>query len=430
VLATGSWHGEILVSRKDGRRVAVDLRVTLVRDAAGRPVSRLSIGTDITENKKLEERFLEVQRHEAIGTLASGLAHDLNNILTPVLLVTGLLNDKIQEADDRAMLGMIEASAQRGARIVQQLLTYSRGAQGERVSVAVKHLIKEMVSVARETFPRNISVIEHTDAELWSVIADATQIHQVLMNLCINARDAMPAGGQLRIVANNVELAAGDLRLGATASPGFFMHLEVRDTGMGITPEIIDKIFEPFFTTKAIGVGSGLGLSSVLGIVRGHGGHVSVESIPGRGTTFHAYLPAERGSTEASTVAPTANPAVAHGEMILVVDDEAVVLRMLQFCLERSGYRVVTAENGQAAMIAFVQHQQEIKLVLTDLMMPLMGGEELAKALHHLDPEMRIIAFSGLEAVEAPGIVELLEKPYTFEALVAAVARHLPRPEA
>ena len=245
---------------------------------------------------------------------------------------------------------------------------------------------------------------------------------------CLNARDAMPAGGALSITAMNAELADGDLRLGPSAHPGRFVHVAVRDTGTGIPPAIIDQIFEPFFTTRAVGKGSGLGLSSVLGIVRSHGGFLTVESAPAHGTTFHVYLPATGEAPPAPMGEPTPSPAVVHGATILVVDDEAPILRLTQRCLEKNGYRVLTATSGQEGLHLFEAHQGEVQLVLTDLMMPVMGGAEFARALHLIAPEMRVIGTSGLAATAADGIGELLEKPFTVDALLAAVARQLRSP--
>jgi signal transduction histidine kinase/CheY-like chemotaxis protein len=386
-----------------------------------------AVARDVTERKSLEEQIIHAQRHEAMGTLAGGLAHDLNNILTPIIMVAGLRLETVTDPDDREMMELVKASAQRGANIIAQLLTYSRGLQGEYLPVSVQHLIKEITALARETFPRNITVIADVDTDLWTVVSDATQVHQILMNLCVNARDAMPEGGELRIAARNVDITVGDLCLGQGDRLGSYVHLSVSDTGTGIPQEILDQIFDPFFSTKRTGKGSGLGLSSVLGIVRNHGGFIKVDSKPDSGTTFNINLPAERVASVAVQDKPVP-AAVGHGETILVVDDEKSVILVARRCLERNGYRVLTAINGQEAIEVFVAHQTAVKLVLTDLMMPMMDGVTLARELHALAPAIRVIATSGLEPVENASIVEFISKPFKPNALLAAVARQLQSP--
>jgi len=422
--ATPTEVGREKLELSDGR--IVERFSAPVRDASGRYYGRIWTYRDITDTVQLEKQFLRAQRMEAIGTLASGIAHDLNNILSPLLIATGLLEEKVTDPGDREMMRLVEASAQRGAGIIRQLLTFSRGIDGQRVAVQVRHLIKETAGIARETFPRNITVVELSASDLWPVFADATQLHQVLMNLAVNSRDAMPEGGDLRFSAENLDLVAGDRSLPAEIKPGKFVRVTVQDTGHGIPPKIIDKIFDPFFTTKGIGKGSGLGLSSVLGIVRSHGGFVTVESQPGSGASFHVHLPA---SPDASTARTTASEAVplGSGELILVVDDEAQVIQAVEHCLSTHGYRVLTARDGRQALMTFVSHQQEVRLVLTDVMMPIMDGIKLAKLVHGLAPKVPVIASSGLErsAQSVAEISEFLDKPYESRELLAAVGRHL-----
>ena len=333
----GFWSGEIPAKARDGRKLIVDCRITLVRDDAGRPRARLKFLADVTEKKLFEKQLLRVQRLEAIGTLSSGISHDLNNILTPILMSAGLLREKLPDPRDRELMGLIEKSAQRGADIIRQLLAFSRGVEGERVSLQTRHLIKEMAGIVRETFPRNITLVEGAERDLWPIIADATQLHQVLMNLCVNARDAMPEGGTLTITAKNVRLAKHDTQLGAKAVDGPYVLLTVRDTGHGIPPELIDRIFEPFFTTKAVGQGTGLGLSTVLGIVRSHGGFITTYSEPGQGSSFNVYLPAVLDSRILAATADTETLADGGGETVLVVDDEAAIVAAVRICLERRG---------------------------------------------------------------------------------------------
>jgi two-component system cell cycle sensor histidine kinase/response regulator CckA len=289
---TGFWNGEVRAQTREGRKLILDCRMTLVRAQTGRPRARLVFLSDITEKKQLEEKLLRVQRLEAIGTLSGGIAHDLNNILAPILMAAGLLREKLAESRDRELLGLIESAARRGAEVIRQLLTFSRGIEGDRVSMQVRHLVKEMAGIARETFPRNLTWIDDIPRDLWPIVADVTQLHQVLMNLCVNARDAMPAGGTLTVTAKNVQLEKHDTQFGAEALDGPYVLLSVRDTGHGIPRANPERIFDPFFTTKPIGAGTGLGLSTTLGIVRSHGGFITVYSEPGHGSAFHVYLPA------------------------------------------------------------------------------------------------------------------------------------------
>jgi two-component system cell cycle sensor histidine kinase/response regulator CckA len=260
-------------------------------DAAGTPIALSGIAQDITERKQLEQRLLRVQRTEAVGTLASGIAHDLNNVLTPVRMIAGLLRGSVSSDQDRAMLDTLEQGAQRGSDIIQKLLTFARGAPATRARLSLAHLLREMEKIAHDTFPHDIEVLVHAPTDVWDVQGDATQLHQVLMNLCINARDAMPDGGTLALDAANVSIAPADAE-SPDAHPGPHVRLTVTDTGVGIARGSVDRIFDPFFTTKDVGKGTGLGLSASLGIIRGHGGFVRVRSEPGQGTTFEVYLPA------------------------------------------------------------------------------------------------------------------------------------------
>jgi PAS domain S-box-containing protein len=418
-------------ARPDGRRQDILTTKLPRRDSSGKIIGLVGTGRDITERKLLEEKFLRTQRLEAIGTLAGGVAHDLNNILAPMLMAAGLLKDKLHDKHDREILTMVEQGAQRGASIIGQLLTFSRGIEGARVSVQLRHLIKEIVQLMRETFPRNITFEEKSTGELWSVVADATQLHQVLVNLCVNARDAMPDGGKLTLEAGNIELSEADVKDTPSAKPGPYIVVKVADTGHGIPPAIINRIFDPFFTTKAIGKGTGLGLSTVVGIVKSHGGFITVYSEPGRGTVFNVYLPASR---ETPPVPPDTLKAAApagHNELILVVDDEALICETIRHTLQRQNYRVLTAVNGEEAIRLFVQHHGAVQLVVTDVMMPVMGGVELIQSLRVLQPGIRIVASSGLDQEErraelvAAGIKEILGKPYAPAQLLLAVARAL-----
>jgi len=419
---------DVVVRMAAGREMPVDFAVNPLRDETGVVCQLVASGVDITERKKLEQQFLRAQRMEAIGTLASGIAHDLNNILAPMLMAASLIKDKLNTPRDQAVGRIIETSAQRGAAVIRQLLTFSRGSEGPRGAVQVRHLIKDMVQLAHETFPRNIEVESNAPGDLWPVKADATQLHQVLMNLCVNARDAMPRGGTLSVSAENVRLTEEAVRLNPQAKPGPHVVVTVTDTGEGIPQEIIDRIFDPFFTTKPVGQGTGLGLSTVLAIARNHGGFVTVYSEPGRGTVFKVYLPASEGAVAETIDVQPATPR-GNGEQLLLVDDEESIREATQHVLEEHGYRVLTARNGEEGVRMFVQHRETVRLVIADMMMPVMGGLDMIRSLRIADSRIRIVATSGLDEtsrrdeLSALGVTDVLVKPYEPTDLLRTIHR-------
>jgi two-component system sensor kinase len=431
VLEKGEWTGEMQQVTRAGEKIVVESRWTLVRDEAGRPKSRLIVNTNITEKKKIEARFLRAQRMESIGTLAGGIAHDLNNVLTPILMGVDLLRLPLPEAEREALLGSLESSAERGADMVRQILSFARGVEGQRVMVQLKHLIRDLEKVLTSTLPKSIAVETDLPGDLWVIQGDATQIYQVLMNLCVNARDAMPVGGKLTLGAEHKLLDEIDARVHPDARPGRYVLVKVADTGTGIPPEILDRIFDPFFTTKEIGKGTGLGLSTVLGIVKGHGGFLHVSSEVGRGTQFSVYLPAGGSPEGGQQQAKPQAFARGHGEVILLVDDEPVIRDVMAAALEAHGYRVKTGRDGAEALEVYSQHRGEIRLVVTDMMMPVMDGPATIRALRQIDPEVRILATSGLatgppRANGAAGRVQgFLRKPYTAAELVQTIRQVL-----
>ncbi len=431
VVEKGEWNGELRHITKGGREVIIEGHWTLVRDAEGNPKTILAINTDITEKKKLEAQFLRAQRLESIGTLASGIAHDLNNILSPITMGAQMLQMKQQDEQSQRLLEVMRANAERGAEMIKQLLSFARGTAGERVLVQPKHLIREIIGIAQETFPRSIRLVQHLPEGLWVINGDATQLHQALMNLCVNARDAMPNGGALTIEADNHildENYAGMLR---GASPGKYVVITISDTGEGIPPEIIDRIFDPFFTTKEPGRGTGLGLATVQGIVTSHGGFITVESQPGLGTKFKIHLPAHEAASRKEMEERQDEIPLGNGEMILVIDDETALREMARAALERFGYRTLAADNGATALGIFASHKDEIGVVITDMMMPVMDGPVTIRALQKLNPQVRIIASSGLtESIDAAnldqlGVKTFLIKPYDAKTLLKTVAHAL-----
>ena len=439
LIEKGSWSGEIRQLTKAGHEVVVSSRWTLVRDGEDHPSAVLAINTDITEKKKLEAQFLRSQRMESIGTLAGGVAHDLNNILAPIMMSAPLLRQGFKPRETEILINSIETSAQRGADIVKQLLAFARGMEGERVVVSLRHMTDEMAKIVRETFPKNITVQAKASRDLWTIIGDPTHIHQVLLNLCINARDAMPNGGSINILAENMQVDDHYASFDAEAKKGPYVVLRVADTGTGIPAVILDKIFDPFFTTKELGKGTGLGLSTVLGIAKSHGGFLNVTSEAGKGTTFSCFFPATPNAKVEARAEKKALPR-GNGETILVVDDEAGILTAAQKLLETHGYKVITSTDGGEALAVYAQHRDSIRAVLTDVIMPVMDGAAMMRVLKKLEPGIKVIATSGIdqnakfEELKSLGMKAFIAKPYTAEKILTTLREILdtdaPKPAA
>ena len=431
VIQNGEWQGEIRQTRRDGEEITVESRWTLVRDEKGQPNSILVINTDITEKKRMESQFLRTQRMESIGTLAGGIAHDLNNVLSPILMAIDMLQLKTTDEASKKWLDVLRTNAERGGDMVRQVLSFARGVEGERVALQPKHLIKEIVKILRETLPKSIEISFQIPNDLWIISADATQMHQVLMNLCVNARDAMPEGGSIAIKAENVFVDENYARMHLEAKPGRFVVISVADTGPGMTPEIQSRIFEPFFTTKEMTKGTGLGLSTALTIVKSHGGFINVYSELHKGSRFTLYLPAVDMPGAADAAALQTNLPLGHGETILVVDDEESIREITRGTLETFGYKVLTANDGTEALALYADKKNEIAAVLTDMVMPFMDGPATIRALQRMNPKVRIIAASGLGAGQRAGegalegVSVFLNKPYTAEKLLTTLAQVL-----
>ncbi|MGV2826723.1 CBS domain-containing protein [Myxosarcina sp. GI1(2024)] len=437
VIKRGEWQGELNQITQEGREIVVKSRWTLIEDEAGHRESILVVNTDITEQKQLEAEFLRTQRLESLGTLASGIAHDLNNILSPILGFSRLIPLKLPNLDDQTkeFFKIIETNAQRGSALVKQILTFARGLEGDRGIVQIRHLISEIDQIVRETFSKTIDFEINMPKNLWTVNGDVNQLHQVLMNLAVNARDAMPEGGKLTITAENFIVDGNFARLHLDAVEGSYVLITVADTGVGIPPEILDRIFEPFFTTKEIGRGTGLGLSTVIGIVKSHGGFVDVTSHTTkqetRGTQLKVFLPASETAamvTQEREEIPRGN-----GELILVVDDENSMLEVTKATLETFNYQVLTANNGIDAIAIYTQNMQAIELALVDIMMPSMNGKIVIRTLKKINPELQIIAFSGLifsqEIIAEINdqISTYIAKPYSNEELLKSISKILTR---
>jgi two-component system, cell cycle sensor histidine kinase and response regulator CckA len=426
-LAAGEWLGELDQKTRDGRKITVASRCTLIKDNAGQPKSLMFINTDVTEKKRLEQEFFRAQRAESVGSLASGMAHDLNNAFAPILMGLQLLQQQRQDAETQRMLSVMEQNTHRGADMVRQVLLFCRGSDSQRQPILLGRLLREMEQMVRQTFPRSINVAALAPADLWPVLGNATQLHQILLNLCVNARDAMPKGGELTLAADNVEFTADEAAGIPQGRAGRYVMLLVSDTGSGIPPELLPRIFEPFFTTKPADRGTGLGLSTVARIVAQHEGFLNVKSEVNRGTTFEIYLPR-------ATVAPLAEmdptPIAGfkrgHGELILVADDEQAVLEMVSFTLGEQGYRVITATNGAEAIAKMESNAGSVRLALLDTDMPIMNGPQTISALHAHSPSLPVVLMSGEIEKDAQGPnVGTLAKPFQLHELLDAVAKGL-----
>lgn len=435
MMAEGEWTGELRMRTADGEECVVESRWTLVRDSTGTPKQVLVINTDITERKRLEAQFLRSQRMESIGRLVGGIAHDLGNLLMPITLGVKVLRRRLNISDEKTerTLSMIQQSAARGADMVEQVLAFARGVEGERVAFDLGAVVEEVENITDETYPDDIAVEIRIPDDLRLVVGDATQIQQVLMNLCVNARDAMPDGGTLTIEARTVSFDPAEAQRTLDAEPGDYVQVRVQDTGTGMPDEVADKIFEPFFSTKEEGEGTGLGLSTAYSIVKSHDGFIDVESEEGVGTTFRVHLPvAADEQKEDGNNRPTAatNEATLGGERVLVVDDEEFILETTQQTLENEGYAVATAVGAQEALQWVEARDGTVDAVITDLRMPDMDGLALIRALHAQYPALPIVAVSGLadgrteEALSA-GAHSFLAKPITAEKLQEALREAL-----
>jgi PAS domain S-box-containing protein len=412
---------------KDGRIFPVEVSSNYVY--IGGEEFNFATVHDLSERQQHERHVLRTQRMESIGTLAGGIAHDLNNALAPIMMSLGML--RLQYPAESKMLEIVEARTKRCADMVRQLLNFVRGAEGERATLQPARLIQEMENLMTGSFPKNIEILVKCDPKLPNVLGDATQLHQVLMNLCVNARDAMPNGGTLMLAAQPVSLDAAQAQSIPEAKPGNYLLLRVSDTGTGMPPEILDRIFEPFYTTKAQGKGTGLGLSTVMGIVKGHDGFLKVYSQPGQGSTLNVYLPVDRATNDTEHLAKPAVKLRGQGETILLVDDEPGVREVARALLQRMNFKVLTASDGAEALKQAAEHHAELRGIITDLHMPQMDGLAFIRALRRQLPNIPVVVSSGrmddftTGEFNKLGRVNFLDKPFTEEQLAAALAKML-----
>jgi two-component system, cell cycle sensor histidine kinase and response regulator CckA len=426
ILNQGSWEGEFKQKTKCGKDIIVESRWTLVSEFDGNSQCILVVNTNVTQKKQLESQFFRAQRLESIGTLASGIAHDLNNILAPILMTAQLLESQLQDERSQHLLGIITSNTKRGANLVKQVLSFTRGIEGDRILLQLKHLIVEIQQIAKETFPKSIQVISKIPPELPTVIGNATQLHQVLMNLIVNARDAMPEGGILTISAEKTFVDENYAEMHLNATSGNYVAITVSDTGVGIDPEIVERIFEPFFSTKDLSKSTGLGLSTVLGIVKSYNGFINVDSEIGKGSNITVYLPAQKQGGE-TLEANEPELVAGEGELILIVDDEPSIRDITKTSLENSNYQAITASDGIEAIALYTEQREKICIVLTDMVMPAMDGITTIRTLQKINPTVKIIAVSGLishdkvNAATEIGVKAFLSKPYTTKQLLQTI---------
>lgn len=428
------WRGELHNKKKNGDMYWEFATISPIVNSDGKITNFLAEKEDITEKKKLESQLFRSQRLESIGTLAGGIAHDLNNILSPILLSIDILKKRHTSDIDKRTIDILESSTLRGRDIIKQILTFARGAEGKAGLLQPKHILREVENIVKETFPRIISIQCNSQKDTFPIIADVTQVHQVLMNLCVNARDAMPDGGTLTLEVENFSVDENYSKIRPDAKPGPYVALCVSDTGLGISPSIMEKIFEPFFTTKEIGKGTGLGLSTVQAIVKNHGGFINVYSEIGRGTRFIAYFPAAISGTEGEIIGLQSHLPLGSGQRILVIDDETSVLEITRQTLELHGYTVLTSSDGMEAVALYAEMKNEIDLVITDVMMPYLEGTALIQVFHKMNPALKIIASSGFKGNDptpklSPGeVFAFLLKPYTSSHLLETLHKAFSQP--
>ncbi len=416
---------EYRVIRPDGTERWILDSGTPIRGEDGAIVSMGGVARDVTDGKAAEELMLRAQRLENIGMLAAGIAHDFNNALAPIVMCCSILRPHVADASGQRLLDTMEKGAARSVALVRQLLSFAHGANGQRQLLQTRHVLRELVELAEVTFPKSIEVVSQLPGDLWPVVANATQIHQVFLNLCVNARDAMPAGGVLCVTGTNRTLDATAAANIPDARPGNFLAVEIRDTGTGIPAHVLPRIWEPFYTTKGEGKGTGLGLSTVRGIVHQHGGFAAIETHPDHGTAFTIYLPAGEGIDHGEALQQDAPPARGNGELILVVDDEEPVRTTAAEILGGYGYQTLTACDGAEAIAIFAPRAGEVRLVLTDQHMPLLGSAGLLTALHRIKPGVPVIEMSGFNGGESPSrspfSTAFLAKPFQAETLLSIV---------
>jgi PAS domain S-box-containing protein len=434
VLAHGEWSGQARILSADAQHIDVQMRWVILNPLDGQPSSVLVLAEDAAELLQLNEDRLRAHRHECVGMLSGGIAHDLNNVLQPISMFLDLLRYRLPDAESVEMLDAVEANLRRSTDLVRQILAFSSGARTEQRTLNIPELISEVSTFIRSTFPKTIQFQVTVPDNIHPVMGNATQLEQVLLNLCVNARDAMPDGGRIKIEVSNFYADESFVRRQAHAQPQSYVRITVSDTGHGIPRPLRKKIFEPFFTTKGPNKGTGLGLATAVGIIRNHGGFLTLETEEGCGSSFHAFLPASTGPVEPISLPPSIpeiQKANGHGEAILLVDDESTVLKVMTRSLEKSGYRVLAAEDGDQGYALYKHHQKDVRLVITDMAMPGMDGPALISALKKINPKVKIICTSGFGSSSGKnspselGVHAILSKPCNSRVVLQAIQEAL-----
>jgi signal transduction histidine kinase len=431
ILSRGQATAEYRFRRKDGEFRWIRGEARLQRDAAGQPTEVVGSLSDITEHKRLENQFRQAQKMEAIGHLAGGVAHDFNNLLTIIGGYSDMLLADLPQADvNRGTLSEIRHAAERAAALTRQLLAFSRRTVLELKVVDINEIVRDNEKMLRRLIGEDVSMTTDLEASLANVKVDPGQLGQVIMNLAVNARDAMPTGGSLRIETRSVMPHDVPGATAPEATAGHYVLITVVDSGLGMTPEVRAHLFEPFFTTKGPGKGTGLGLATVYGIVKQSGGFIVVDSEPGRGTAFKLYFPAVSGAASTDRSGPTRRPLAVGAETILLVEDEDAVRSMLHTVLSRAGYTLLdTGRSSEALRLA--REQARIDLLITDVVMPDMGGRELVERIVPLQPGIKVLYLSGYtdDAVVRHGVLQaevaFLQKPFPMSALTNKVRQVL-----
>lgn len=425
VIEKGEWENDFFYEKDQTQTIYFNSKWYLIEQDQTKYI--LIINKDITEKKNLEKQILHAQRMESIGFLAGGIVHEINNLFTPILMSAKYIRKHLSDETSRKMLETIKTSVQRGSELIKQVLIFSRSEERELESIDFNDVIKELKSIIIQTFPKNIKILIDCQPDLWKIKGNFTQLYQVILNLCLNASDAMPEGGKLEINIKNIIIDQRFSRM-TDIIAGKYLQVIVSDTGIGIPEHSISKIFDPFFTSKEVGKGTGLGLPTSMTIVKRHGGIIKVYSIFGKGTSFKIYFPVVDNEVTNNIFSDEIkNTPKGDGEIILVVDDEAKILTTIDEILKSNGYNVLKAINGKEAIKSFKKEHEKISLVLTDIQMPYLDGYEVYDKIRELNKDVPIILSSGL--ISAKEIknskdeeISFLIKPYTEEKLLKTIA--------
>ena len=419
------WTGHFVNRKKDGNLYEVDASISPIRDKEGHITNYVAVKRDVTDRIKLEKQLSQLQKMEALGTLAGGIAHDFNNILSGIIGYTELsLNEISEKMEVHMFLKQVLKASLRARELVKQILTFSRQTEYERKPLDVNLIVKEVLKLLKPSIPSTIEIRENIQCISGKILADSTQIHQVLMNLCTNAFHAMKEhGGILEIILTDIDINMDNIDLYRDIKKGHYIKLSVSDTGHGMTREIMERIFDPYFTTKGQAEGTGLGLSVVHGIVKSYNGEIKVFSEPGKGSTFDIYLPdidVETGEEETSKSVPRGK------EKVLIVDDEEDLAIMMQSILNRQGYDVIVSTDSVEALRIF-RENPDIDLVITDQAMPKITGTQLAQEIYSISPSVPVILCTGfteelnIEKVTYPGIRKFFIKPFTIRNIAEGI---------